>query len=61
MQEKNAKTNLLEPHQKEQQSTEKYGYLECTERRGDNGKECTTTKEKTGAHECSSWNKEKNT
>ena len=42
------KRNLLERYKKVQFSPKKYRYLEWTERRGDNGKECTKTEGKTG-------------
>ena len=40
-QEKIDKSNLLERYKKVQFSPKNYRYLEWTERRGDNGKECT--------------------
>ena len=46
-QEKIAKRNLLELYKKVQFSRKKYRYLEWTEGRGDNGKECTSTEGKT--------------
>ena len=38
-----AKRSLLERYKKVQFSPKKYRYLEWTEGRGDNGKECTST------------------
>ena len=46
-QQKIAKRNLLEWH-KVKISNKKYRYLEWTEGRDDNGKECTSTERKTG-------------
>ena len=46
-QEKTAKRNLLLWYKKVQFSLKKYRYLEWTEGRGDNGKECTSTEGKT--------------
>ena len=43
-----AKENLLEEHKQVQLSSEKYKYLEWTERKRDNDIECTTSKGKTG-------------
>ena len=41
-----AKRNWLERYKKVQFFPKKYRYLEWTERRGDNGKECTSTEGK---------------
>ena len=46
-QKKIAKRNLLERYKKFQFSSKKYRYLEWTEGRGVNGKECTSTEGKT--------------
>ena len=46
--EKIAKRNLLERYKKVKFPPKKYRYLEWTERRGDNGKESTTTEQQTG-------------
>ena len=47
-QEKSEKRNLLERYKKVKFSPKKYKYLEWTKGRGDNGKKCTSTAEKTG-------------